>query len=57
VNGVVLPFVLVFMLLLVNKKEIMAEYVSSPLYNVIAWATTVIMVGLTLAWFWTLRSG
>jgi Mn2+/Fe2+ NRAMP family transporter len=57
VNGVVLPFVLVFMLLLVNKKEIMGEYVSSPLYNVIAWATTVIMVGLTLAWFWTLRSG
>ena len=55
VNGVVLPFVLVFMLLLVNKKELMGEYVSSPLYNVIAWATTVVMVGLTLAWFWTLR--
>ncbi len=57
VNGVVLPFVLVFMLLLVNKKELMGEYVNSPLYNVIAWATTVIMVGLTLAWFWTLRGG
>jgi Mn2+/Fe2+ NRAMP family transporter len=57
VNGVVLPFVLVFMLLLVNKKELMGEYVSTPLYNVIAWATTVIMVGLTLAWFWTLRGG
>ena len=57
VNGIVLPFVLIFMLLLVNKKELMGEYVNSPLYNVIAWATTVIMVGLTLAWFWTLRSG
>jgi Mn2+/Fe2+ NRAMP family transporter len=57
VNGIVLPFVLVFMLLLVNKKEVMGEYVSSPLYNVVAWATTVVMVGLTLAWFWTLRSG
>jgi Mn2+/Fe2+ NRAMP family transporter len=57
VNGVVLPFVLVFMLLLVNKKELMGEFVSSPLYNVIAWATTVIMVGLTLALVWTLRSG
>ena len=52
VNGVVLPFVLVFMLLLVNKKELMGEYVSSPLYNVVAWTTTVVMVGLTLAWFW-----
>ena len=57
VNGIVLPFVLVFMLLLVNKKDLMGEYVSTPLYNVVAWATTVIMVGLTLAWFWTLRSG
>jgi hypothetical protein len=35
----------------------MGEYMSSPLYNVIAWTTTVIMVGLTLAWFWTLRGG
>jgi Mn2+/Fe2+ NRAMP family transporter len=57
VNGIVLPFVLVFMLLLVNKKELIGEYVSSRLYNVVAWATTVIMVGLTLAWFWTLRNG
>jgi Mn2+/Fe2+ NRAMP family transporter len=57
VNGIVLPFVLVFMLLLVNKKELMGEFVSSPLYNVVAWATTVIMVGLTIAWFWTLRGG
>jgi Mn2+/Fe2+ NRAMP family transporter len=32
VNGIVLPFVLVFMLLLVNKKELMGEYVSSRLY-------------------------
>ena len=29
VNGVVLPFVLIFMLLLVNKKELMGEYVNS----------------------------
>ena len=57
VNGVVLPFVLVFMLLLINKKELMGEYVNTPLFNVVAWATTVIMIGLTVAWFWTLRSG
>ena len=54
-NGVVLPFVLIFMLLLINKKELMGEYVNSRLFNVIAWATTVIMIGLTIAWFWTLR--
>src|SRR6266852_3469087 len=57
VNGLVLPFVLVFMLLLVNKKEIMGEFVNPPSYNFVAWATTVIMVALTIAWFWTLRGG
>lgn len=57
VNGIVLPFVLVFMLLLVNKKELMDEFVNSTLFNIIAWASTVIMIGLTIAWFWTLRQG
>ena len=57
VNGVVLPFVLIFMLLLINKKELMGDYVNSRLFNGIAWATTVIMIGLTIAWFWTLRGG
>jgi len=27
------------------------------LFNAVAWTTTVVMVGLTVAWFWTLRSG
>jgi NRAMP (natural resistance-associated macrophage protein)-like metal ion transporter len=57
VNGVVLPFVLIFMLLLINKKDLMGEYINSRLFNVIAWATTVVMIVLTVAWFWTLRSG
>ena len=57
VNGVVLPFVLIFMLLLINKKELMGAYVNTRLFNAVAWGTTVIMVGLSLAWFWTLRSG
>jgi Mn2+/Fe2+ NRAMP family transporter len=48
VNGVVLPFVLIFMLLLINKKELMGEYVNKTTFNVIAWGTTVIMVGLTV---------
>ena len=57
VNGVVLPFVLIFMLLLINKKELMGEYVNKRTFNVIAWLTTVVMIGLTLVWFWTLRAG
>jgi NRAMP (natural resistance-associated macrophage protein)-like metal ion transporter len=55
VNGIVLPFVLVFMLLLVNKKDLMGEHVNSRLYNVVAWATTIVMVALSLAWFSTLH--
>ncbi len=49
-NGVVLPFVLIFMLLLINKKELMGEYVNTRLFNVVAWVTTVVVVGLSLAW-------
>jgi Mn2+/Fe2+ NRAMP family transporter len=50
VNGAVLPFVLIFMLLLINKKELMGEYVNKRLFNIIAWATTVIMIGLTVVY-------
>jgi len=58
VNGVVLPFVLIFMLLLINKKDLMGEYVNSRLFNVIAWGSTVIMIGLTVALvYWTVRGG
>ena len=57
VNGVVLPFILIFMLLLINKKDLMGEYVNKPLFNVVAWATAGTMIVLTIAWFWTLRSG
>ena len=48
-NGVLLPFILVFMLLLVNQKRLMGAYTNSVPLNVIAWATTVAMIILTLA--------
>jgi len=58
VNGAVLPFVLIFMLLLINKKELMGEYVNKPTFNIIAWATTAIMIGLTvLLVYGTMRGG
>jgi NRAMP (natural resistance-associated macrophage protein)-like metal ion transporter len=56
-NGVVLPFVLIFMLLLINKKELMGEYVNSRLFNVVAWSTTVLIVGLSLMWAWSSMKG
>jgi Mn2+/Fe2+ NRAMP family transporter len=58
VNGGVLPFVLVFMLLLINNKELMEEYVNTRAFNVIAWGTTAIMIVLTIVLVWnTLRGG
>ncbi len=46
-NGVLLPFVLVFMIRLVNDRALMGVFVNGPVYNVVAWITTVILIGLT----------
>ncbi len=51
-NGVLLPFVLYFMLRLINNKELMGKHTNSRLFNVIAYATAVIVVGLTLVMLW-----
>ena len=45
VNGVVLPFVLIFMLLLTNDRELMGEHVNSRGFNIVAWVTVVVMIG------------
>ena len=47
-NGVLLPFVLIFMLLLTRDRELMGAYVNSKRFNVIAWLTVGVMIGLTL---------
>ncbi len=51
-NGVLLPFVLYFMLKLVNNKALMGKHTNSHWFNVVAWATTVIVVGLTVVMVW-----
>jgi Mn2+/Fe2+ NRAMP family transporter len=48
-NGMLLPFVLIFMVLLINKQALMGEWVNSRTYNIVAWLSVVIMIGLTLA--------
>src|SRR5437867_10091025 len=42
VNGVVLPFVLIFMLLLANDRELMGVHINARWYNVVAWLTVVV---------------
>jgi Mn2+/Fe2+ NRAMP family transporter len=52
-NGVLIPFVLVFMLLLVNRPELMGEMRNGTAANVIAVSTTVVMIVLTAMMLWT----
>jgi len=48
-NGVLLPFVLIYMVILINKKGLMKEWTNSGAYNAVAWVSVAIMIGLTLA--------
>ncbi len=48
INGVLLPFVLIYMILLINRKGLMKEWTNSRVYNAISWAAVAIMIGLTL---------
>ena len=54
-NGVVLPLVLIFMLMLTNDRELMGEHINSRAFNVVAWATVVVMIVLTILMVLTQR--
>jgi len=46
-NGVWLPIVIIFILLLVNRKDLMGEHTNTIAFNVVAWITAVAMIALT----------
>ena len=48
INGILLPVILIFMLLLINDKTLMGRYTNSQTFNAISWATVVSLIGLTL---------
>jgi Mn2+/Fe2+ NRAMP family transporter len=48
-NGVLLPFVLIYMTIIVNKKAIMRDWTNSRAYNAVAWTAVAVMIGLTVA--------
>ena len=48
INAILLPVVLICMILLVNNKKIMGEYVNKKIINIIGWTTVSILVGLSL---------
>src|SRR3989339_847787 len=48
VNGILLPFVLIYALSLVNNAKIMGEYVNPKSYNYISWGTIVVIICLAV---------
>jgi NRAMP (natural resistance-associated macrophage protein)-like metal ion transporter len=48
-NGVLLPVVMIFMLVLINKTELMGEHTNNRWFNLIAWFTALVVIGLSIA--------
>jgi len=48
-NGILLPVVLLCMILLINNKKIMGNFVNKPVNNIIGWSAVVVLTGLSLA--------
>lgn len=48
INGVLLPPILIFMVLIANNKNIMGNYVNSSWYNMVSWTFTIVLIVLTL---------
>lgn len=48
IQGILLPVILIFILKLINRKDVMGEYTNSRFYNVIVWAIAVFLIVMTL---------
>ncbi|MFZ0035926.1 MAG: Nramp family divalent metal transporter [Candidatus Acidiferrales bacterium] len=47
-NGVWLAPVLIFILLLINRRDLMGDHVNSLGFNIVAWVISIAMIGVTL---------
>ncbi|HET6205875.1 MAG TPA: Nramp family divalent metal transporter [Terracidiphilus sp.] len=56
-NGVLLPVVIILMLMLINRRDLMGEHRNSRIWNVIAWATSIIVIGMTMVMLWGMLPG
>jgi Mn2+/Fe2+ NRAMP family transporter len=52
-NGIWLPIVLIFILILINRRDLMGEHTNSWGFNVVAWTASIIMIILTLVLIYT----
>lgn len=49
INGILLPIILVFMLKLINRRDVMGEHVNTRFYNIAVWGMAIVLIILTLA--------
>ena len=56
-NGILLPVIIILMLLLINRTDLMGRHKNSHVWNVIAWGTSIIVIGLTLVMLWGMIPG
>lgn len=56
-NGVLLPVVIILMLLLINRRDLMGNHKNSHLWNIIAWSTSILVIGMTLIMLWGMIPG
>jgi Mn2+/Fe2+ NRAMP family transporter len=48
VNGVLLPIILIYVLKIINDPGVMGEHVNGPVYNVVAWTFSIVLIGLSV---------
>jgi Mn2+/Fe2+ NRAMP family transporter len=44
-----LPFLLIFMMIIINDRRIMGRHLDGRVYNAIGWTTVVVVIALTVA--------
>jgi len=52
-NGIWLPVVLIFILILINRRDLMGDHINTWAFNVISWTASIIMIILTLVLIYT----
>lgn len=52
-NGVLLPFVLIFILILINKKKLMGNYINGRFFNWVSCGAVGLLIIITILLIWT----
>lgn len=57
INGLLLPIIVIFILLLVNDRRVMGKFVNGRTYNVFCWAAVGALTVISLAYVWAMFAG